>query len=340
MIQLSVIIPTRNRSALLRQTLESIVAQTFDKSLFEVIVIDNGSTDDTKACVASFDKQLPNLRYHYDARPGLHVGRHDGYHLAQSEILVYADDDIIAFPTWLEAIHENFKNPDVMLVGGKDLPKYEVQPPFWVLEKWYEISSDGHCMSELSLIDIGNTPKEISPVYVYGCNYAVRKSLITETKGFHPDGMPFECIYLRGDGETYVSQYIQEHHYVTMYDPRASVYHMVTKERLTLDYFKKREFCRGVEISYIELREKALSEKTAPKHGKKIRRWINSLHYKNKGVAQLIETLFAERHVTEIDKEILKSGRIGYEYHQEMYRNNAKVREWVVRPDYLDDLQK
>ena len=190
----------------------------------------------------------------------------------------------------------------------------------------------------MSLIDLGDEQKIISPNYVFGCNFAVRKSLIAETKGFHPDGMPFERIYLRGDGETYVSCYIQEHHYVTMYDPRASVYHMVTKERLTLDYFKKREFCRGVEISYMELREKALNEKKkAPKHGKKIKRWINNLRNRNI-ISQMVGTLYAERHMTDIEKEIAKSERIGYEYHQEMYRHNAQVREWVTRPDYLDEL--
>ena len=338
MIQLSVIIPTRNRNALLRQTLESVVAQTFDKSLFEVIVIDNGSTDDTKACVESFKKQLPHIRYHYDARPGLHVGRHDGYHLAQSDILVYADDDIIAFPTWLEAIHENFKNPDVVLVGGKDLPKYEVQPPFWILEKWYELSPEGHSFFELSLIDLGDQPKPISPINVFGCNYAVRKSLITETKGFHPDGMPFECIYLRGEGETYVSRYIEEHKYVTMYDPRASVYHVVTKERLTVDYFKKRMFCHGVEKSYVDLRKRALSLTKTPKHGRKIRRWLYNLCHNN--FFQKIKTIYLERNMTDLEKELQKSYRIGYAYHQEMYRRDQKVREWVERPNYLEDLQK
>ena len=196
MINLSIIIPTRNRSRLLHNTIDSITRQTYPKDEFEVIVIDNGSTDNTKDVVTSFSSILPNLVYYYDATPGLHVGRHNGYKLAKSDLLVYADDDIEAFPTWLEGVFESFQDPDVMLVGGKDLPKYEQKPPFWIEEQWYKIGKEGHFLGALSLIDLGDTIKEIPPYYVYGCNYSVRKALITETKGFHPDGVPFDVIEL------------------------------------------------------------------------------------------------------------------------------------------------
>ncbi len=52
--------------------------------------------------------------------------------MAKSDILVYADDDIEAFPTWLAAIAESFQNQDVVLVGGKNLPKFEATPPEWI----------------------------------------------------------------------------------------------------------------------------------------------------------------------------------------------------------------
>ena len=68
MIELSVIIPTRNRCTYLELTLNSILTQTFDKNLFEVIVIDNGSTDATKDVVHSYQDKIPNLVYYYDER--------------------------------------------------------------------------------------------------------------------------------------------------------------------------------------------------------------------------------------------------------------------------------
>lgn len=322
MIKLSVIIPTRNRSKLLQNTISSITNQTFPKEEFEVIVIDNGSTDNTKEVVMSFSSVLPNLQYHYDDTPGLHVGRHNGYKLAKSDILVYADDDIEVFPTWLEGVFESFSDANVMLVGGKDLPKYEQKPPFWIEELWYKADKEGRSLGALSIVDLGNEIKEISPYYVYGCNYSVRKSLITETKGFHPDGVPFDIIELRGDGEWYVNKYIIEKGYKVIYNPKASVYHVVTKDRLTLDYFKRRSFRRGVENSYAHKR-----------YGKK----------KKSLIKRLVSPLFSNLNrmykaciMTDIEKEINKSFEIGYNYHDMMYKHNSVLREWVHKDNYLD----
>lgn len=323
MIQLSIIIPTRNRSVLLHNTLESIAKQSFPIEDYEVIVIDNGSTDDTKEVVKSFETKLPHLVYHYDATPGLHVGRHNGYKLAKSEILVYADDDIEAFPTWLEGIYESFQDPEVVLVGGKDLPKYEEKPPFWIEEQWYNITKDGRSYDALSLIDLGDSIKEIPPYYVFGCNYSVRKSLIAETKGFHPDGVPFYIIEYRGDGEWYVNKYIVEHGYKVLYNPKASVYHVVTKDRMTLDYLKRRAFRKGVEQSYADKRYNLKSSKMM------IRRFLSKI---------LHGTLFQKKDklMTDMEKEIAKSYNYGYNYHDTMYNNDKKIREWVHKDNYLD----
>ena len=75
---LSVIIPTRNRADFLQLALQSLQSQTLPADLFEVLVIDNGSTDNTEQIVASLQQQLGNVRYFFDPTPGLHVGRHLG----------------------------------------------------------------------------------------------------------------------------------------------------------------------------------------------------------------------------------------------------------------------
>ena len=129
MIHLSVIIPTRNRSVLLDKTLQSISAQTFSADRFEVIIVDNGSTDETPAIANRYRGTLKNLKYFYEANPGLHVGRHCGLRESQGSILTYADDDIEAFPTWIEGIYESFLQEDVGIVGGKDVPLYEAPSP-------------------------------------------------------------------------------------------------------------------------------------------------------------------------------------------------------------------
>lgn len=331
MIKISVIIPTRNRCSLLKGTLDSITKQSFPKDEFEVIVNDNGSTDDTKQVVESFKDKLPNLIYHYDAKPGLHVGRHNGYKLAKSDILVYADDDIEAFPSWLDAIWESFKDPEVMLVGGKDLPKWLAKPPFWIEEKWYQLCPYGHCLAALSLIDFGDEIREIPAYYVYGCNFSVRKSIITETKGFHPDGVPFDMIEYRGDGESYVDNYIQDHGYKTIYNPNASIYHLVTEERLTLDYFKRRMFRSGVEMSYVDKRYGRNNNVNPEGLLARIKKKI-----KNRISDTLVRNLYPKVQQTEIDKQIKLSRWIGYQYHDAMYKKSKELREWVHKDNYLD----
>lgn len=325
-ILLSVIIPTRNRENLLKGTLQSIVDQTFPKEKFEVIVNDNGSTDNTKQVVNSFLDKIPNLTYHYDATPGLHNGRHNGYKLAKSEILVYADDDIEAFPTWLEGVWESFQDPKVMLVGGKNFPKWADKPPFWIEEKWYQLNQFGHCLADLSLIDFGDDKKEIPAYYVYGCNFSVRKTIITETKGFHPDGFPFDMVEYRGDGESYVDRFVMERKYKVLYNPKASVYHLVTKERLTIDYFKRREFRAGVEKSYIEKRYNEFHKQPC-----KLIRFKNSIR------DAILRALYPSPQQTEIDKQLEQSRKLGYKYHNSLYQSRPSLREWVHKETYLND---
>ncbi|MEJ2723828.1 MAG: glycosyltransferase family A protein, partial [Deltaproteobacteria bacterium] len=212
---LSVIIPTRNRARHLMRALSSLNEQTCEAESFEILVVDNGSTDNTREVCEAYRSLFPNFQYLYDSRPGLHAGRHLGMKRAKADILVYADDDISAFPTWLESIAYGFQDPRVALVGGKNLPLFELDPPRWLTDMWEKPRTDGRILGYLSIMDLGDQIKEITPFLVFGCNFSVRKNVIYEAGGFHPDAMPEELIRYRGDGETHISQYIFEHGYLT-----------------------------------------------------------------------------------------------------------------------------
>jgi glycosyltransferase involved in cell wall biosynthesis len=186
----------------------------------------------------------------------LHIGRHRGLKESKSDILVYADDDIEAFPSWLEGIWESFQDADVVLVGGKNLPVWETEPPYWIYEMWMNINEYGHSLGYLSILDFGEAIREIPPDYIWGCNFSIRKSILLEAGGFHPDGFPQEMIQYRGDGESAVSEYIRKKGYKTIYNPSASVYHFVSRNRMTLDYFCKRAFNQGISDSFAEIRKK------------------------------------------------------------------------------------
>jgi hypothetical protein len=89
---LSAILCTFNRAELLSQTLESILGQTLDRSNFELIVIDDGSMDDTRKVVESFERRLP-LRYAYQANAGLASAKNHGIYCSRAPLLLFLDDD-------------------------------------------------------------------------------------------------------------------------------------------------------------------------------------------------------------------------------------------------------
>jgi glycosyltransferase involved in cell wall biosynthesis len=332
MLDLSVIIPTRNRSKLLDTTLESITRQTMDIFLFEVIVVDNASTDNTKEIALSYTNKL-NIKYIYEPKPGLHEGRHVGLKNAISDILVYADDDIEAFPEWLETIYTVFqKQKDVVLIGGKNLPKFEATPPFWIVEMWNNSNNLGYLLGDLSILDFGNTPKEISPYYVFGCNFSIRKQVVIDAGGFHPDGMPFELIRFRGDGETYISKYITDNHLKAFYHPLASVYHWVPISRMTEDYFCKRRYSQGISDAFSLLRSNN-KKILAAKHEYKIKRFIKIFF----GIKQLEELtqLMKLLKLTEKEKAFNRSYQLGYDYLVKCYNLDVEVKNWILKENYL-----
>jgi glucosyl-dolichyl phosphate glucuronosyltransferase len=319
MIHLSVIIPTRNRSVLLDKTLKSISDQTFSADRFEVIIVDNGSTDETSAIANRYRGTLKNLKYFYEANPGLHVGRHCGLRESQGSILTYADDDIEAFPTWIEGIYESFLQEDVGIVGGKDVPLYEAPPPDWLNDLW-EINSYGKFMSYFSLLDFGDEVMEIDPDFVFGCNFSIRKSLLTQIGGFHPDGVPDSQLKYRGDGETHVGRQVSKLGYKTMYNPKASVNHWVPKSRMNLSYIKKRAFMSGISQSYTNSRMELIELKE-----------LKRTSTFKKALRKLKQLLLRQS----LKSEILKSYYEGYEFHQNELRKDKELISWVTKPNYL-----
>jgi glucosyl-dolichyl phosphate glucuronosyltransferase len=329
---LSVVIPTKNRANLLQIALKSIIDQGLLDNQFEVLVVDNGSTDHTKLIVESYQRQASNVRYFYDQTPGLHVGRHRGLKEARGDILVYVDDDIEAMQGWLAAIADCFQNPDVMLVGGNNVPKFANPPPDWLVKLWQRPTLGGHAISYLSVLELPEGRRDISPYYVWGCNFSIRKQVVLDAVGFHPDGMPLDLIRFRGDGETHISRYVAEHGLRCVFDSKASVYHTVTSERMTFEYFKQRAFNQGISDSYMHIRNAqikfnkvSLSQKgiaLTKKNICNILRFLKIFYLKNSELKTLT-------------KSISQNYQDGYTYHQNVYRDDPEVRSWVHKANYF-----
>ena len=96
MLDISVVVPTRNRAQSLKKLLITLEKQTLSQNNYEILVIDNGSIDETGQLCADYKTKFCNFQYLYNENPGLHVGRNMGYLQSKSEIIVFADDDIEA----------------------------------------------------------------------------------------------------------------------------------------------------------------------------------------------------------------------------------------------------
>lgn len=324
---ISVVIPTRNRADLLAPALESILNQDLAQSEFEVLVIDNGSVDGTQKVIDDYKGQLGNLGGIYAPEPGLHTGRHAGLQAARGELLVFADDDVEAFPGWLSSINEAFKDPAVAMVGGNNYPMFLQAPPRWLQRLWDRPTFGGYkAIPNLSVIEFTRQSLKISPYLIWGCNFAIRKNVLLKAGGFHPDGMPKELIRFRGDGETHVSQYVAESGLKCVFHPGASVYHKVTGERMTFAYFRQRGFNQGVSDSFTELRryDEPTSSPKQPIASRILRMTM-----------QKVLSLQDSAEVRQAFEEVRLGHLEGYAYHQAAYRDDPEVREWVHRPTYF-----
>lgn len=325
---ISLIIPTRNRADLLTMAIHSLLTQTLKKEDFDVLIVDNGSTDRTADVVSRFANDLPNLRYIQAPEPGLHVGRHRGMHEARGDVLVFADDDIEAMPSWLESYQQLFADPDVAMAGGNNFPLFIQTPPDWLIELWEQPTmGGGRMLSALSILHMTGSSRSFSPHQVWGCNFAIRKSVLLQAGGFHPDGMPKDLIRFRGDGETHVSRYVVKSGLNCMFHPGASVYHKVTPERMTFQYFRQRGFNQGVSDSYTALRNQDASTPSARR----------SLLYRGTSWAwrKLKDQIYLTREARQALTELKEGHSEGYAYHQAAYRSDPEVRGWVHRPTYF-----
>lgn len=328
-MKLSVIVPTRNREALLAKALHSLRGQDLPADQFEVLVIDSGSTDQTRDMVARAQAQQKNLHYFLAAEPGLHAARHLGMAKARSEVLVFTDDDIEALPTWLAAIADGFSRHQATLLGGKCLPKFEADPPRWLKKRWLTPNGPGYFLPALSILDFGEAIREIPPTCVIGCNFAIRREALQTAGGFHPDAMPEELLFYRGDGETWVGRAVAAQGGKVLYHPQAAVFHHVPATRMSADYFYRRNFAEGISRSFVHCRRINHLDSSVPAAPLPAPSWPR-LAYRL--IRQAAWAFSPQQRLRRIERKGLRDG---YRCHQECLRRDAKLSAWVLRRDWL-----
>ena len=132
---ITVVIPTYNRAAFLRQALEGLLAQDLPPDRYEVLVIDNNSSDRTATEVGSFAQSRPEPRYIPEPRQGANHARNRAIDEAQGEIVVFVDDDVLVGPQWLRELTAPFfskQGTRVGAVAGEVVPFFPDGCPSWV----------------------------------------------------------------------------------------------------------------------------------------------------------------------------------------------------------------
>ncbi|MBN1146703.1 MAG: glycosyltransferase family 2 protein [Anaerolineales bacterium] len=329
----SVVIPTYKRVESLVATLKSVVAQRATVK-HEILILDN-DCDPRLEYEVRAAAQVSDAPTHYYCLPeiGLHNGRHAGARKANGDVIVYLDDDVITAEGWLQAIAETFQDPDVHLVGGRNLPLYEQEPPEWMGEFWEAVPGYGKHCGTLSLLDFGENPMDIDPMFVWGLNFAIRKETLLSLGGFHPDAFPWELRRYRGDGETAVAQKVIRLGLRAVYQPAALVYHAVPNERMTVEYFEKRAYLQGISNSFADTRAQHGSLEKS-----KVRRAASA---PSRMVKSLLENILKRSNLSqdrycEIKERVAKAYQSGYEYHQNEVRNDPTLLAWVLKEDYWD----
>jgi glycosyltransferase involved in cell wall biosynthesis len=180
---ISVIITTYNRCDMLSCAIESLLKQESERVAYEIIIVDNNSTDQTRQVVESFiARGHSNLRYLFEPRQGISYGRNTGIANSRSAIIAFTDDDVQVSKNWIASIKQALtEHPEVDFAGGRILPHWTSEPPAWLTrEHWWP----------LALLDFGDKPFYVNkdnPVCLPTANVAFRREVFKMIGLFSPD---------------------------------------------------------------------------------------------------------------------------------------------------------
>jgi glycosyltransferase involved in cell wall biosynthesis len=226
---ITIAICTYNRQKFIGECLHCLSVQDIAPEDWEVIIVDNASTDGTAAIVKDFIAQHPLLpfRYVHEAQKGLSYARNRSITEAAADIITFIDDDAEAVPHFANTILQFMQaNPTAAGAGGRVLPKYSESPePVWM---------NKYLNGFIGKVDHGGSPRvfEGKMKYPIGCNMTYRKSLLKKVGGFNNQ------LTFRGD-DKHIFYAVTRLNPAVFYLHEALVYHNIDAHRLTFDYFKK-----------------------------------------------------------------------------------------------------
>ncbi len=235
----SVVVCTYNRAELLGRTLQDLYQQDFDHSDYEIIVVDNNSSDHTKSKVEELSRSYVNLRYCLETQQGLCYARNRGWQEAQGAYVAYVDDDCQIPSEWLSVAEDIITQQAPSAFGGPFLPFYASPKPRWYHDSYASPYASATYRKEARLL--------ASDEYLDGMNMVFRKSLLQNIGGFRTDisMMTRKKLGYGDETELFIRMRQEMPQASIYYDPRLFLYHLVRPCKMTLSWKVRSSFAMG-----------------------------------------------------------------------------------------------
>lgn len=239
-MDISVVICTRNRCALLKKLLDSLEHPLSADLTWEIVVVDNGSVDQTRQVVEEFARRVGfPARYVLESEPGLSHARNRGIRESRGNIIAFLDDDVTVAPNWLAEVKTAFDEYECACAGGKILLDESVQLPDWWDESFAGV---------LSLFDTGDSviisDRDSWAEVGWGANISFSRWVFDTYGLFRTDLGKTPTTTTLGEETEFVDRLRRNGEKLIHY-PRAVVYHCPTLERFSRQYLRRWHFRVG-----------------------------------------------------------------------------------------------
>ena len=247
----TVIICTRNRASQLCNVLDSFVEMDKPSEDWEMLLVDNGSSDNTQEVINSYKDKLP-IRSVIEETPGLSNARNTGVKNATGEYICWTDDDVKVDTKWLVGYVEAFKKyPDAVVFGGVVEPVAETEFPEWWIENAELLE---HILATRNLgdeyipltIENGNLP--------YGANFAVRT--MEQREEIYDVNLGVSPLIKRLGEESDVIIRLMKKYKNGIWNPHSKVLHFIPQKRLTFEYIATYYQSVGQTAAYLSINSK------------------------------------------------------------------------------------
>ncbi len=233
---ISACIITYNREQFLYAALESLANQSLDKDAYEVILVDNNSTDNTPQIAENFQQNYPNVHFKYflEEIQGESAARNRVLRESTAPLIAFIDDDAIASEDYLTNLINFFKErPDVMAAGGKILPYF--YPSGQKELPWLS----HYLLGLISCVDQGSKIKPFpKSKYPLGCNMAFRRAVFDQLGNFD-NRLGRNKRNLIGNSEKDMFLRMRDNKMPIYYLPNAWVYHTMPEERIAEPFIRE-----------------------------------------------------------------------------------------------------